>query len=408
MREFTLLIWPSLILGAGCAYALLSPGQGVLWRPGYALTFLLIGFWGTHLVLQATGHRGDEYLLPLAFCLTAIGLTFIGRLDAHLAWRQVTWTAIAILALIVTVTAGRDYQRWLQYPYFYLTLGLFFLVLTVILGTRISGAKSWLTLGSFQMQPVEAVKILMVLFLANFLEIKRELLSARAGVAAWGPLLLAVALALLFLVIQRDLGSALIILTTFLAMLYVATQRLRFVLGGGLIFAFGVLAAYHLFPYLRVRFGVWLNPWPVAQAAGYQVVQGLFAFAGGGLLGTGLGLGQPEFIPAVATDFIFAAIGEELGLAGGLAIICLYILLAYRGYRAALRAPDGEGLLLAAGLTFLLTFQAFVIMAGVSKLLPLTGVTLPFVSYGGSSLVASYIALGLLLNVSAAGWNEQR
>ncbi|MDN5361040.1 MAG: hypothetical protein PWP70_87 [Moorella sp. (in: firmicutes)] len=401
-REMALLIWPSLILIAGYGYMASSGLQHPGWQPAYALILLLAGFWGTHLVLRVTRHGGDEFLLPMAAVLTALGLTFLFRLDPALAYRQIIWTMIGLLVLVAVTTGFRDYQRLEQYPYLFLSLGLFFLLITVLVGTRIGGAKSWLTLGEFQMQPVEAVKVLMVMYLAGYLSDKRELLVQGTGRATWGPLLVATALAVLLLVIQRDLGSALILLATFLAMLYLATGKGRYVALGGGLFSLGALLAYRLFPYLRVRIAIWINPWADAAGAGYQIVQALIALGSGGVFGTGLGLGQSQVIPVVARDFIFVTMGEEMGLFGSIGIALLYLLLALRGFRAAVAAREEQGILLAGGLTVLVTFQAFIIMAGVSKLLPLTGVTLPFVSYGGSSLVISYLILGLLLNVSAS------
>ncbi|MDN5344976.1 MAG: hypothetical protein PWQ18_1089 [Clostridia bacterium] len=183
-------------------------------------------------------------------------------------------------------------------------------------------------------------------------------------------------------------------------MLYLATGKLSYALAGGVLFALGAVLAYLVFPYLRARIAVWINPWADYSGAGYQIVQALIALGSGGIFGTGLGLGYSQVIPAVATDFIFATMGEEMGLLGSLGVVFLYLLFALRGFRAALRAPEERGVLLAGGLTVLCTFQAIVIIAGVSKLLPLTGVTLPFVSYGGSSLIISYLILALLLNVS--------
>lgn len=402
-QERVLLFWPSLILVAGYGYMVNFGAADFGWQPAYALALLLAGFWGVHYILWATQHCGDQFLLPLAAVLTTLGLTFLFRLDTDLAYRQIIWTMVGLLVLAAVTLGFRDYRRLQQYPYLFLSLGLFFLLITVLLGTRIGGAVRWLTLGSFQMQPVEAVKVLMVMFLAGYLSDKRELMVYGAGLHTWGPLAAAIVMAMLLLVMQRDLGSALIILATFLAMLYLATGKLRYVIAGSGLFSLGAILAYLFYPYLRTRIAIWLNPWADKYGAGYQIVQALIALGSGGILGTGLGLGQSHQIPAAATDFIFIIMGEEMGLLGSLGIVLLYLLLAFRGYRAAIRAPEEKGVLLAGGLTVLTTVQAMVIMAGVSRLLPLTGVTLPFISYGGSSLIISYFILGLLLNVSAAG-----
>lgn len=398
-----MLLWPSLVLVAGYGYMANFGSANLGWQPAYALTLLLGGFWGVHYILRSTQHYGDQFLLPLAAVLTAFGLTFLFRLDTGLAYRQIIWTMVGLLVLVLVTLGFRDYQRLEQYPYLFLSLGLLFLIITILVGTRIGGAIRWLTLGSFQMQPVEAVKVLMVMYLAGYLSDKRELMVHGAGLHTWGPLVAAIVLAMLLLVIQRDLGSALILLATFLAMLYLATAKLRYVVAGGGLFALGAIQAVFLYPYLRTRIAIWLNPWADYYGAGYQIVQALISLGSGGIFGTGLGLGYSHMIPAVATDFIFITMGEEMGLLGSLGIILLYLIFALRGFRAAIRAPEEKGVLLAGGLTVLTTVQALVIMAGVTRLLPLTGVTLPFISYGGSSLIISYLILGLLLNVSAAG-----
>jgi len=209
-----------------------------------------------------------------------------------------------------------------------------------------------------------------------------------------------VGISLLLLVFQRDLGTALIYFCTFLAMVYVATSRFLYTVFGLGLFVAGAAASYYLFDHVRNRVEIWLDPWSYIDTAGYQVTQSLFAIGSGGLLGTGLGQGYPNYIPAVHTDIIFSACCEELGLAGGVAITVLFMIIIYRGLRTALQAKDDFAALAASGLTALLGLQAFIILAGVTGLLPLTGVTLPFISYGGSSLVANYILLGLLLNIS--------
>lgn len=402
-REMVLLVWPSMILIAGYGYIIFFGPAGMDWQPAYAISLLLGGFWGAHFVLKFTRHQGDQFLLPLAAVLTSTGLIFLFRLDTDLAYRQIIWTVIGLLVLIVVTSGFRDYQQLLQYPYFFLILGIVFLVVTVLMGTTIGGAKRWLALGSFRMQPVEAVKVLMVMYLTGYLSDKRELLLHGDRLHTWGPLIAAAAVAMLLLVMQHDLGSALILITTFLAMLYLATARFRYAAAGAGLFSLGAVAAYMMFPYLQARIAIWINPWADYYGSGYQIVQALFALGSGGITGTGIGMGYSQVIPAVATDFIFVTMAEEMGLIGSLGLLFLYLLFAFRGYRAALGAPEEKGLLLAGGLTVLTIFQTLVIIAGVSKLLPLTGVTLPFISYGGSSLVISYLILGLILNVSAAG-----
>jgi len=283
------------------------------------------------------------------------------------------------------------------------------LILPIFFGIEQGGAKSWLDFGFFSFQPSEFVKILVVLFLASFLIENRAVLTAGTrslgwlalpGPQEWVPLVVMWGVSLLLLVFQRDLGTALIYFGTFLAMVYTATSRIFYVLFGMGLFMAGATASYFLFDHVQARFEIWLNPWPYIDTTGYQVIQSLFAIGSGGIMGTGIGQGYPDFIPAVHTDFIFSAICEEMGLIGGAGIIILYMIFIFRGIKIALYARDDFGALAASGLIALLGLQAFIIMAGVTKLLPLTGVTLPYMSYGGSSLVANFILLGLLMNIS--------
>jgi len=283
------------------------------------------------------------------------------------------------------------------------------LVLPVFFGHEQGGAKSWLDFGVFHFQPSEFVKILVVLFLASFLAENRPVLTAGTknlgwlslpGPQEWGPLVAMWGVSLLLLIFQKDLGAALIYFSTFLTMVYVATSRIFYVLFGMVLFMAGAAASFYFFEHVRARVETWLNPWPYIETTGYQVIQSLFAINSGGMIGTGLGEGYPEFIPIVHTDFIFSAICEETGLIGGVGVIILFMIFVFRGIRIALRTRDEFAALVASGLTALMGLQAFIIIAGVTKLLPLTGVTLPYMSYGGSSLVANFILLGLLMNIS--------
>jgi cell division protein FtsW (lipid II flippase) len=271
----------------------------------------------------------------------------------------------------------------------------------------------WFNFGFFQFQPSELLKVLLVIFLAGYLDDKRELLvsSYRLGpvklppLPYLAPLLLLWAMALVLFVVQRDLGSALLFFGIFLAMLYVASGRVFYVVGGLTLFfaAAYVLNAFFSsqFTHIQKRINIWLNPWPVGQDDGFQIVQSLFALASGGVLGSGIGFGSPGVIPAVHTDMVIAAIGEELGLAGTMAVLVLFMLLVYRGYHIALAARTGYEQLLAVGLTTILGLQTIIIIGGSIKLIPLTGITLPFISYGGSSLITNFVIIGLLLRISA-------
>ena len=362
-----------------------------------------------HLYWNYSGYRGDRFLLPITAVLSGTGLVFLFRLEPAYGMRQFAWILIGLGALVLTSRLLIDFRFLSDYKYLYACVGLIALILPIFLGREQGGAKSWLDLGVFQFQPSEFVKILMVLFLASFLVENRAVLTAGTrslgwlslpGPQEWGPLAVMWGISLLILVFQRDLGTALIYFATFLTMVYVATSRVFYALFGLGLFVAGAAASYYLFDHVRARVEIWLNPWQYADTTGYQVLQSLFAIGSGGILGTGLGQGYPKFIPAVHTDFIFSAICEEMGLMGGAGVIILFMIFVFRGIKIALNTKDDFEALAASGLTALMGLQAFIIIAGVTKLLPLTGVTLPYMSYGGSSLVANFILLGLLLNIS--------
>ncbi len=375
-----------------------------------SLSFAALGlFW------QLTKFNVDPYLLPITAALTSTGLIFLMRLNPNYGIRQFLWLMVALLALALTTTVLRNYRVLADYKYIFALLSTVMLVLPIFMGKEQGGSRSWLDFGIFQVQPSEFAKILLVLFLAAFLVENRRVLSTGTAslfgisvptIREWGPLVFMWGIAMVLLVFQRDLGTALIYFGTFLTMVYTATARTSYVLLGMSIFILSGFFSYNIFSHVQARVDIWLNPWPQFETAGYQVIQSLFAIASGGLVGVGLGAGNPNLIPAVHTDFIFSAVCEEMGLLGGGGVIILFILLVYRGLKIALAAQDEFSSLLAAGLTALMGLQAFIIIAGVIKLLPLTGVTLPYISYGGSSLVVNYIILGLLLNVSHKAVNR--
>ncbi|WP_066638740.1 FtsW/RodA/SpoVE family cell cycle protein [Desulfolucanica intricata] len=377
--------------------------------PLLAGTLVILTFGSVSFYWYKSGFKADQFLLPMVAFLSTTGLVFMFRLNSFYAVRQMVWLIIGLVILVLVTHFFRNYLFLSDYKYLYVLTGVLFLILPIFLGVEQGGAKSWLNFRFFQFQPSEFVKILLVLFLTSFLAENRSALAAGTrnfglisvpGLKYWGPLVAMWAISLLLLVFQKDLGAALIYFGTFLAMLYIATSRLAYVFTGLILFLLGAGLSYQLFDHVRMRVQVWLNPWPYSDTAGYQVIQSLIALASGGIGGSGFNAGYPKDIPAVHTDFIFSAIGEELGFLGGAGIIIIYLLIAYRGLKIALASRDEFSMLLAAGLTVLISFQSFIIIAGVTKLLPLTGVTLPFVSYGGSSLVANFVLLGLLLNVS--------
>lgn len=366
--------------------------------------FLLVSkFW------EISGYRGDPFLLPVVAALAATGLVFLYRLYPVYGVRQFIWLLTGLAVLVLTTRFLVDFRLMSDYKYVYALAGLIALMLPIFFGREQGGARSWLSFGLFSVQPSEFVKLLVVLFLAAYLSENRPALAGGTagagrfrlpGLQEWGPLVCMWGVSLLLLVFQRDLGTALIYFSTFLAMVYTATSRVLYVAIGLGMFLAGAALSFFLFDHVRSRVEIWINPWPHIDAAGYQVIQSLFALGSGGVLGVGLNQGYPKFIPAVHTDFIFAAISEETGLFGGVSIILLFMIIVYRGIKLSLQARDEFAALASAGFTALLGLQSFIIIGGVIGLLPLTGVTLPFMSYGGSSMVANFILLGLLLNIS--------
>ena len=364
-----------------------------------------------HLAVRRFAPEADPTLLPLAAFLTGFGFMIISRLDEDLARVQAVWAAVGVAAFVVTLAVVKRVRTLERYRYTFLLLGVLALILPLFpgVGAEINGARLWVRVGPLNFQPGEAAKVLLVIFFAAYLVDKRELLSSgtrRIGRMALpdpkylGPLLLAWGASLLIMVRQKDLGSSLLFFTVFAAMLYIATERASYLLVGLALFVGGATVAYQMFTHVQERVQTWGNPWPVAQDEGFQIVQSWFAFGSGGFAGRGLGLGSPTAIPNVATDFIFSAIGEELGLLGGVAIITAVILFCGSGYRIAVQSDRSFSKLFAAGLTTIIGIQTFVIIGGVTRVIPLTGVTLPFVSYGGSSLVANFVILALLLRIS--------
>jgi cell division protein FtsW (lipid II flippase) len=362
-----------------------------------------------HVVARFTVPFADPYLLPIAGFLTAVGVTEIYRLNPNDAFRQGLWVVIGVLLFSATLILFRgDYRRLEAYKY---VIGLGALVLLVLpalpgIGRTVNGARLWVGVGSFQFQPGEFAKILLIVFLAGYLREKREVL-AQGRLKDFGPLLLIWGGAMAVLVQTNDLGSGLLYFGIFLAMLYAATARFVFVAGGLALFLGGAFFVYQIVPRVQDRVAIWLDPWSRAQEEGYQLVQSLFAIAFGGFGGTGLGRGtftfaggEDNIIPFLNTDFIYAALAHELGLVGISAFLLVYMLFVARGFRIAMLAQDGFSKLLATGLTFAFALQTFIIVGGVLRLIPLTGITLPFVSYGGSSLLANFVLLAGLLLVS--------
>jgi cell division protein FtsW (lipid II flippase) len=394
-------------------YILVALANGPTLPPG--LNALLIWVFGLYLVAHFAIRRftpnADATLLPLVALLNGIGFVTIARLDHEKARVQSVWVAIGIGVFVVTLAFLRDVRIFERYRYTVLVVGLGTLLLPLAptIGRTINGARLWVAFGSLTFEPSEIAKVLLVAFFAAYLVDKRELLTAgRIRVWRWylpslrdlGPLLLAWLVALLVLAYEKDVGTSLLFFGVFAAMLYIATRRGWYILGTLVLLIIGSVLAYHAFGHVRVRVDTWINPWRTRQGTGYQIIQAQFAFGSGGIGGTGLGLGSPNLIPNASTDFVFAAIGEELGLVGTLGILAAFMLLVGSAFRIAADATRPFAKLFAGGIATILGFQTFLIIGGVTRVIPLTGITLPFVSYGGSSLVANFALLAILLRIS--------
>ncbi|MDD9207305.1 FtsW/RodA/SpoVE family cell cycle protein [Georgenia sp. 10Sc9-8] len=414
-------------LGAYAQVGLATTGElpPSLLPRGLALTGLTLA---AHLLVRWRAPYADPVLLPVAVALNGIGLAMIHRLDVAYAAagnptndaaRQLLWTVVGMGAALVVLVVLRDHRILRRYTYTAMVAGLALLMLPLVpgLGVSINGARIWIRVGDLlSFQPAELAKIVLAIFFAGYLVTNRDTLALAGpkvlGVRLprtrdLGPILLAWGVSLAVLVFERDLGTSLLFFGLFVAMLYVATEKLSWIVLGLLLFAGGAAAAATLFPHVGARFDVWLNAldpevYNRAPGGSGQLVQGLFGLAAGGLTGTGWGQGYPHLVPYANSDFIVASLGEELGLTGLLAILLLYLVLAERGMRAAVGVRDGFGKLLISGLAFVVAFQCFVVVGGVTRLIPLTGLTMPFLAYGGSSLLSNWIILALLLRISDA------
>lgn len=383
-------------------------------QSGYAVAIVVwMGCSGlTEYLLRRRIPHATSIVWPVVSMLTGLGLLMVARLASNFLLRQVIWLVISTLILLLITLIPKNLGWLRRYKYVWLSAGLFLLATTLIFGVNPSGfgARLWLGLGGVFFQPSEPLKVLLVVFLAVYLsDRRRQIIDVPASLwkipvphpAYFGPMLLMWGFSIVLLFWQRDLGAALLFFCTFLAMLYVAVGQVRYVIAGlGLLFVAGLIG-YYAFDYVALRVEGWWNPWLDPDGRSFQIVQSLLAFANGGWLGQGLGLGLPTAIPVVHTDFVFAAIAEEYGLLGAASVLLCFWIIVRQAFTIALTSRTHFQRLLAVGLGFLLGLQTLVIAAGALKLIPLTGVTLPFVSYGGSSLLTSFIIVGLLLFTSA-------
>ena len=414
----------ALVVGIG-AYA--AVGLGVegsvpadLVAYGGWLAILIVA---CHVVVRLVAPYADPVLLPVVAALNGLGLAVIHRLDLayeaagrsqhDFARQQLIWMTLGVLLFIATLVVLRDHRVLQRFTY---TTGLAAIALLLLpmlpgIGRTVNGARIWIHLGPFSFQPGEIAKVLLVIAFAGYLVLHRDALALAGRRVLFidlprgrdlGPILVMWLISLAILVFQRDLGSSLLFFGIFLTMLYIATERPGWLVVGGGLFFVGAFLGYQFFGHVQSRVNIWLDPmrYYYDSPGSGQIVESMFGMAWGGLLGRGFGNGSPQRIPYAESDFIIGAIGEELGLTAVMAVIVCYGLIVERGLRAALVCRDGFGKLIAAGLAFVLTLQVFVVIGGVTKLIPLTGLTTPFLSYGGSSLVANWVIIALLLRIS--------
>ena len=413
-RELVNLLFVGLLVVTGFG-AVFVARENAVSTGSLSYAALFIGLYGVaHVVLRIALPRADPYLLPLVALLAAVGEVEIYRINPVLARDQGLWIIVGLVVFSIIVFTFRDIRKLESYRYTCGGAAVVLLAATVAIGTEVNGARLWIRFGGYQIQPGEFAKVLLVVFIAGYLRENRDVLERPARrVAGVGlpalkhllPLLAMWGIALVLLVAVNDFGSSLLYYSILLAMLYLATGRWLYVGGGIAAFAAGAYAVVRVAPHVQDRIDIWIDPWATPQTTGYQIVQSLYSIADGGIFGTGFGrgfvlVGKQTVIPDAQTDFIFSVIATETGLAGAAGLLLVYLAFVYRGMKIASLADDGFTKLLAAGLSFAIGFQAFVIVGGVTKLLPLTGITLPFVSYGGSSVVANFGLVALLLCVS--------
>ena len=392
----------------------LNQGQQLGWTTLGVPIGIFAAFIAAHIAVRVFAADADPAILPLVFVLAGIGIAFVTRLAPDLAYNQVIWLFVGVFCMILVLAFSRRLEKLANFKYTLMILGFILLLSPLVpgLGQEIYGSRIWLSIGPLSFQPGELAKVVIVLFLASYLASNRELLSVftwRVGpfrlpdFQTIAPMLVMWAIALLIVIFEKDLGSALVFFFVFLAMLYVATGKKFYLIIGVMLMILGCVGAYMGFAHVQVRVANWLDPFADPQGAGYQMLQGLYSMADGDLFGVGIGRGLAYQIPVVESDFIFAAIAEECGLMGSAGVLLVYLSFAIRGYLTAARAKSDFSSMVAVGLTTTIVLQAFIIVGGVTRLIPLTGLTLPFVSQGGSSLLSSFIAVGFLLRCGDEG-----
>lgn len=355
------------------------------------LTLLLIIYVSNFILIKLS--TGDNYIFLIVTMLISLGMIMIYRIDPELGAKQVVWVSIGIVTFFFSYLIVKNIKGWDSWIKLYGISSIILFVITLIFGKTIYGARNWIKIGKFSFQPAEIIKLLFIFFIASYYANEEKYnLDKKGGY----KILIASYIYIGFLFLQKDLGTALVFYLIFLVIQYVYEDNRKLILYNILLAIVGGVSSYFIFDHVKIRVETWLNPWNFIDNKGYQITQSLFAIASGGFFGTGVGLGHPDFIPAVHTDFIFSAICEEMGIFTGIAAMMLFLILVYRGFKIAFSQEDKFFKIVAFGISSLFGFQAFIIFGGVMKLIPLTGITLPFISYGGSSMIASFIGLGIL------------
>jgi cell division protein FtsW (lipid II flippase) len=425
---------PSRVAEALLLVVALALGMGGMWMVGYSMEDgLPEGFWTysivlaalaftAHIVLRLRAPYADQVILPAVILLNSVSMATILRqdldpagIDGANASRHLMWTALGIIVACVALFVIKDHRSLRRLTYTAMIVGIVLVILPLVpgLGREINGARIWIYIGNFSLQPAEFAKIAFAVFFAGYLVANRDTL-ALAGkkflglqlprLRDLGPILIVWAVSLAVLIGEKDLGTSLLFFGLFVGMLYLATDRVGWIVIGLAMFGAGAVVAWSIFSHVQLRVNIWLDAFNPDLMTGpsYQLVQGLFAMSYGGMFGAGWGEGYPEYIPFAFSDFIYASLGEELGLTGLLAILLIYLVIVQRGLRHAVGVRDGFGKLLAGGLAFVMALQLFVVVGGITRVIPLTGLTLPFMAQGGSSLLANWIVIALMLRISDA------
>lgn len=357
----------------------------------YSLALILLVYLSNFFLLKITS--GDNFIFLIVTMLVSIGVIMIYRINPELGLKQILWIGMGIVLFFITYILFKQIKGWENWPWFYVAGSIILFILTLLLGRNVKGATNWIKIGPLSIQPSEIIKILTIFLIASYYTNREKFKGMKFGNYY---LMGIIYLFVLFLFLQKDLGSVLIFLSVFIALQFVYEEDRKLVLINLSILVVCAVAGYYIFPHVRSRVQTWLDPWKYIDTRGYQITQSLFAIAEGGFFGTGLGLGYPEFIPEVHTDFIFPAICEEMGIFTGIGIIMLFLILVYRGFKIAINQRYKFYRIVALGISILFGIQSFIIFGGVLNMIPLTGITIPFVSYGGSSMLSSFIALGIL------------